>query len=137
TAGCVPEEPTPVQPAEAAEKGSKKAKPPIGLKAKRAPAQHSALSDGSPLSCVKVVVTNNTKKVVPVNPMYFALTDTGGIKHDAASALGQYENSIDALDLQPREKATGLVCAPGNFRPKTVSMTNALFSTVARAQVTG
>jgi len=139
TAGCVPEEPTPVQPAEqnAGDKATKKAKPPIGLKAKRATARHSVLSDGSPLSCVKVVVTNNSKKVVPVNPLYFALTDTGGIKHDAASAMGAYEQEIAALDLQPREKATGLVCARGSFRPKTVSMTNEMFSTAARAQVSG
>lgn len=139
--GCeVPEEdPTPVQPAEkhAAAKGaeSKKAKPPIGLSAKRTTAKRSILSDGGALSCVKVTVRNQSKKVVNVNPLYFAITDTGGTKHDASSALGEYENQIETMEIAPGEKATGTVCAAGKFQPKTVSMTNELLSTAARAAV--
>ncbi|MFI0371110.1 DUF4352 domain-containing protein [Actinomadura sp. 1N219] len=139
-AGCaIPaEEPVAVQSAEAkgaTGKASKKAKPPIGLTAKRTTAKRSILSDGGALSCVKVTVRNQGKKVVNVNPLYFAITDTGGTKHDAGSALGMYENQIETMDIAPGEKATGTVCASGKFRPKTVSMTNELLSTAARAAV--
>lgn len=108
---------------------------PIKLTAKRARAAKSILSDGGALSCVKVTVTNQTKKQLEVNPLYFSITDTHNTKHDTTSALGDYEGQIDSTTLAPREKATGLVCAKGNFRPKVVAMTNPLFSEAARAQV--
>ena len=129
------EEPTPVQgAAEGGESG--KAKPaPIGLAAKRTAAQPSVLSSGGDLTCVKVVVTNNSKKVVNVNPLYFAITGTDGTKHDASTALGEYEGQIDTMDLAPGENAKGKVCVKGKFKPAQVSMTNELLSTAARAKV--
>ncbi|MEO3826032.1 DUF4352 domain-containing protein [Actinomadura sp. B10D3] len=144
TAGCnLEEDPVAVQSADpgkstgksgAASKGKAKAFP-IKLTAKRARASKSVLSDGGTLSCVKVTVTNQTKKQLEVNPLYFSITDTKNTKHDSSSALGEYEGQIDTTSLAPGEKATGLVCAKGSFRPKVVAMTNPLFSEAARAQV--
>jgi hypothetical protein len=138
TGACVPEDPTPVQPAEQGGAGggeSKAQKAPIGLAAKRTTADPSPLSSGGALTCVKVTVTNRTKKQVEVNPLYFAITGRDGTKHDAATALGEYEGQIDTMQIAPGEKAKGTVCVTGKFAPKTVSMTNPLFSTAARAQV--
>lgn len=143
TAGCeLEEDPVAVQSADpgtsaeksgAATKGKKTF--PIKLTAKRARASKSILSDGGALSCVKVTVTNQTKKQLEVNPLYFSITDTGGTKHDTSDALGDYEGQIATTELAPGEKATGLVCAKGSFRPKIVAMTNPLFDEAARAQV--
>ncbi|XRQ08594.1 DUF4352 domain-containing protein [Actinomadura welshii] len=142
TAGCeIEEDPVAVQPAESGKSEGKKAgaakgkNVPIKLTAKRAKATRSVLSSGDPLSCVKVTVKNQTKKQLEVNPLYFSITDTGNTKHDSSSALGEYEGQIDTTELAPGEKATGLVCAKGKFRPKVVAMTNPLFSEAARAEV--
>lgn len=130
------EEPVAVQSSGGAKSGnaSKKATP-IKLVAKRATAKASVLSEGGALSCVKVTVTNQTKKQLEVNPLYFSITDTGGTKHGAEGALGEYEGQIDTTTLAPGEKATGMVCGKGRFTPKVVAMTNPLFSESARAQV--
>ncbi|MEV4003147.1 DUF4352 domain-containing protein [Actinomadura sp. NPDC049753] len=142
TAGCnLEEDPVAVQSADPGKSAGKsgaasKGKAfPIKLTAKRARASKSVLSDGGALSCVKVTVTNQTKKQLEVNPLYFSITDTKNTKHDSSSALGEYEGQIDTTELAPGEKATGLICAKGNFRPKIVAMTNPLFSEAARAQV--
>ncbi|NKZ05003.1 DUF4352 domain-containing protein [Actinomadura latina] len=142
TAGCnLEQDPVAVQssgPGKSAGKSSGGAKSktfPIKLTAKRAHASKSVLSDGGALSCVKVTVTNQTKKQLEINPLYFSITDTKNTKHDSTSALGEYEGQIDTTELAPGEKATGLVCAKGNFRPKVVAMTNPLFDEAARAQV--
>ncbi|MEV0661714.1 DUF4352 domain-containing protein [Actinomadura luteofluorescens] len=142
TAGCnLEEDPVAVQSADPGKStgkssGAAKGKPfPIKLTAKRARASKSVLSDGGALSCAKVTVTNQTKKQLEVNPLYFSITDTKNTKHDSSSALGEYEGQIDTTELAPGEKATGLICAKGNFRPKIVAMTNPLFSEAARAQV--
>jgi hypothetical protein len=143
TAGCnFEQDPVAVQSADPGKSAGKSGaasmtKPfPIRLTAKRAHASKSVLSDGGALSCVKVTVTNQTKKQLEVNPLYFSITDTRNTKHDSSSALGEYEGQIDTTSLAPGEKATGLVCAKGSFRPKVVAMTNPLFSEAARAQVT-
>ncbi|GAA2145731.1 DUF4352 domain-containing protein [Actinomadura napierensis] len=108
---------------------------PIKLVAKRAHASKSVLSDGGALSCVKVTVTNQTKKSLAVNPLYFSITDAKGVKHSVDEAMGEYNGEIDATTLAPREKAVGLVCGKGRFVPKTLAMTNPLFSEAARAAV--
>ena len=138
--GCqVATDPTPVQPASPGEGGhsaaAKKKTVPVKLAAKRAKAAHSVLSDGSALSCVKVTVTNESKKNLEVNPLYFSLTDTSGTKHDTTEALGDYEGQIDTTTLAPGENAKGMVCAKGKFTPKVLTMTNELFSEAARAEV--
>lgn len=142
TAGCnLEQDPVAVQSADPGKSAGKsgaasKTKTfPIKLTAKRAHASKSVLSDGGALSCVKVTVTNQTKKQLEVNPLYFSITDTKNTKHDSSSALGEYEGQIDTTSLAPGEKATGLVCAKGSFRPKVVAMTNPLFSEATRAQV--
>ncbi|MCO5973758.1 DUF4352 domain-containing protein [Actinoallomurus soli] len=142
TTGCnLDQDPVTVQSADpgkpAGKSGSatRKMTFPIKLTARWAHADKSILSDGSALSCVKVTVTNQTKKQLDVNPLYFSITDTRNTKHDSSSALGRYEGQIDTTSLAPGEKATGMVCAKGNFRPKVIAMTNPLFSEAARAQV--
>ncbi|TYB46407.1 DUF4352 domain-containing protein [Actinomadura chibensis] len=142
TAGCeAAEDPVPVQSSGGAKAGAEEtkkgggAKVPIKLVAKRARAKKSVLSDGGAISCVKVQVTNQTKKQLEVNPLYFSITDTSDTKHDATSALGEYEGEIATTSLAPGEKATGMVCAKGRFQPKVIAMTNPLFSEAARATV--
>lgn len=134
----VAEDPAPVQGGDAGAKSgtpTKKAKPPIGLKAKRTKAKRSVLDDGGPLTCVKVTVTNGTKKKLEVNPLYFAITGTDGVKHGTDDALGNYEGQIETMDIAPKEKASGIVCADGKFTPKKVSMTDAGWSTAASVWV--
>jgi len=136
-AGCnTSTDPTPVQaasPNKAA--AAKKKATPIKLAAKRAQAAKSILSDGGALSCVRVTVTNRSKKNLEVNPLYFSITDTKGTKHDVSSALGDYEGQIDTTTLAPGENAKGMVCAKGAFTPKVLAMTNELLSEAARAEV--
>ncbi|NDU74144.1 DUF4352 domain-containing protein [Actinomadura sp. DSM 109109] len=135
---CQPaEDAPPVQGTEGGTTGTAtgKADPPIGLAAKRTTAEPSALSEGGALTCVKATVTNNSSKKVEVNPLYFAITATDDVKHDVGDALGQYEGEIATTDIAPGEKAKGVVCAKGDFTPETLSMTNPLLSTTARAAV--
>ncbi|MDI3341964.1 MAG: DUF4352 domain-containing protein [Sphaerobacter sp.] len=137
------DEPTAVQPAESGGKDSKDGKSsepkttdvPIKLVARRAKADASVLSSGGALSCVRVTVTNQSKKNVEVNPLYFSITDTSGTKHDVGEALAEYEGQIPTTTLAPGENAKGLVCGKGRFTPKQVAMTNPLFSEAARAEV--
>lgn len=140
-AGCaIPAAPPPVQPAEGAsgdgDTTRPKAKSPIGLSARRTTAKKSLLSDGGPLTCVAVTVTNRTRdRQIKVNVLYFAITGTDDVKRDASSAHGDYEGAIDLMTLAPGEKARGKVCVAGRFTPKTVSMTNPALETAARARV--
>ncbi|MBO2460617.1 DUF4352 domain-containing protein [Actinomadura violacea] len=108
---------------------------PIKLVAKRAVARKSVLSQGGALSCVKVTVTNQAKKPLEVNPLYFSITDTKGVKHTPDDAMGEYDGEIDTTTLAAREKAVGMVCGKGHFVPKVLAMTNPLFSEAARAEV--
>ncbi|GAB3960482.1 hypothetical protein GCM10029978_009880 [Actinoallomurus acanthiterrae] len=122
-------------PTSAGQKQQKAAKPvPVKLTAKRAVPKKNALADGA-LSCVKVTVTNQSAKKVEVNPLYFSITDTGGTKHDASDALGEYEGAIDTTTITQGEKATGFVCGKGKFRAKTIAMTDPLFTKAVRAEV--
>jgi hypothetical protein len=122
-------------PSTASKRAPKKKTVPIKLQAKRAKANRSILSDGGALSCARVTVTNQTSKQLEVNPLYFSITDSTGLKHDTSSALAAYEGQIGTTELAPKERATGLVCAKGRFTPKVVAMTNPLFSETARAAV--
>lgn len=128
-------DPTPVQAASPNKTGAAKKATPIKLAAKRAKAAKSILSDGSALSCVRVTVTNQSKKNLEVNPLYFSITDTKGTKHDVSEALADYEGQIGTTTLAPGENAKGMVCAKGKFTPKILAMTNELLSEAARAEV--
>lgn len=136
-AGCaIPEDPTPVQPAEQGAGGSKskgkKAAPPIKLTAKRIAYRADAYATGGPYSCVKAVVVNGTQGNVEVNPYFFAITGTDGEKRQAA--VGVAKGEFDALTLAPGEKASGTVCAETKVAPKVLTFTDGL-SEAARAQV--
>lgn len=130
----------PVQPAEGDAGGdgasTPKGETAIGLSAKRTTARKSVLSDAGALTCVAVTVTNRARdEQVKVNVLYFAITGTDGVKRNASTAHGDYEDAIDMMTLAPGEKARGKVCVAGEFTPATVSMTNPALETAARAQV--
>jgi Domain of unknown function (DUF4352) len=136
--GCAPVDNTadPIPPQDTASSPTAKKKTvPIKLRATRATADRSVLSDGGALSCVRVTVTNQSKKNLSVNPLYFSITDTGDTKHDSSSALADYEGQIDTTTLAPGENTKGLVCAKGKFTPKILAMTDELLSEAARAKV--
>ena len=135
--GCVPAEPTPVQPAEKGAAGGKgksttKAKPPIKLTAKRIAYQAAEFATGGPYSCVKATVTNQTQGNLEINPFFFAITGTDGEKRQAA--VGAARNEFDSLTLAPGEKASGTVCAETKTPAKTLTFTDGL-AEAARAQV--
>jgi hypothetical protein len=138
--GCeVPaEDSTPVQPAEkgaagaGADKGEEKAAPPIKLTAKRIAYPAAEFATGGPYSCVKAVVTNQTKGNVEINPFYFAITGTDGEKRQAA--VGAAKGEFDSLTLAPGEKASGTVCAETKVAAKTLTFTDGL-NEAARAAV--
>src|SRR5512139_3221215 len=112
------DEPTAVQPAEsgaASESPPTPEAPPVKLAAVKVKAKASVLGGTSPLSCVKVTVTNGTDDVLLVNPYYFALTDTTGVKHATDDVLGEYEDQIPDTKLSPGEKAVGVVCGKGRW----------------------
>jgi Domain of unknown function (DUF4352) len=139
-AGCAAtDEPVAVQSSGSAKTGkaagAKKKVVPIKLVAKRTTPERTVLSDGGPMSCVRVTVTNQSKKNIDVNPLYFSLTDTKGTKHDVGETMGTHENEMPATTLAPGENAKGVVCGKGKFTPKVVAMTNELFGEAARAQV--
>ncbi|MEW2357627.1 DUF4352 domain-containing protein [Spirillospora sp. NPDC029432] len=131
--GCAVEtEPTEVQSAGDEAKPAEKV--PVKLTAEKTAFEPSAMSDGGDYTCAKVTVTNRTTKNLDVNPLDFALTGADGTKHDIGSAFGVHEDEIAAVTLAPEEKATGAVCAPGHFTPKTVTFAPG-FAEKARAEV--
>lgn len=140
TSCAVPaEEPVEVQPADKKGAGKNGAAPAkkvaVKIVAKRTKAKTSVLSSGDVLSCVKVTVTNQRKGNLQVNPLYFSLVDTKGVKRDVAEAIAEYEGQVPTTSLAPGEKAKGTVCAKGRFTPKIVAMTDEIFREQARAEV--
>jgi hypothetical protein len=114
-----------------------KAKPktvPVKLVAAKATLQRDALAESGPYTVVKVTVTNNTAKVMEVNPLYFAITGTDGSHHEA-DALGVDKRQLDTAKVQPHEKITGTIVAEGKFTPKTVTFTKDGFGTSYSATV--
>ena len=131
---CVPEEPTPVQPAQQGDAGGKKtkeSKPPVKLTAKRTPYRADEFASGGPYSCVKAVVVNQTEGNIEVNPFDFSVTGTDGEKREAA--VGAAVNEFDSLTLAPGEKASGTVCAETKVPAKV--LTFGLYGEQARAAV--
>ena len=132
--GCVPEEPTPVQPAQQGDAGGKKtkeSKPPVKLTAKRTPYRAHEFASGGPYSCVKAVVVNQTEGNIEVNPYDFSVTGIDGEKREAA--VGAAEKEFDALTLAPGEKASGTVCAETKVAAKV--LTFGIYGEQARAAV--
>ncbi|MFC0037111.1 hypothetical protein [Actinomadura rayongensis] len=131
TTGCdIEQEATPIQPATSAGGGGTAKRVPI----KRVRAPRSVLGDGGALSCAKVSVTNQTTRNLQVNPLYFSLTDSGGAKHTADSALGERQDQIATPTRAPKEKVIGFVRARGRFLSEIIATTHPLFSEAARAQ---
>lgn len=131
------EEPTPVQgAAEGGESGKAKPKAedvPVRVSAKPAKFRPGPLNSGGAYTCVRATVTNRTDKSLEINPFYFELTDTGDRKR--AAAVGEAEGEFELMKLAPGEKASGVVCAEGDFTPKTVTFTKDGFGTAYRAAV--
>lgn len=131
------EEPTPVQGAtEGGESGKAKSKAedvPVRVSAKPAKFRPGPLNSGGAYTCVRATVTNQTDKNLEINPFYFELTDTGGRKR--AAAVGEAEGEFELMKLAPGEKASGVVCAEGDFTPKVVTFTKDGFGTAYRAEV--
>lgn len=114
-----------------------KAKPktvPVKIVAARTTLHRDALAEDKAYTVVKVTVTNNTATVLEMNPLYFAITDTGGGHHEADS-LGVDTRQLDTAKVQPHEKITGTIVAEGKFTPKTVTFTKDGFGTSYSATV--
>jgi hypothetical protein len=131
------EDPTAVQPPESAGPGKSK-KPtkkavPVKISAKRVPYPKEQFATGGPYSCAKVVVTNQTKSNLDVNPYFFAVTGVDGEKREAA--VGAAKGEFDSLTLAPGEKASGVVCTETEVAPKTVTFSEAGIDEAARAEV--
>jgi hypothetical protein len=114
-----------------------KAKPktvPVKLVAAKTTLRRDALAEDKAYTVVKVTVTNNTSKVLEINPLYFAITGTDGSHHEA-DALGVDTRQLDTAKIQPHEKITGTIVAEGKFTPKTVTFTKDGFGTSYSATV--
>lgn len=134
--GCAPieEDPTAVQPADSkgADPSESKAAPPVKLTAKKIAYKKAEFATGGPYSCARVVVTNQTKGNVEVNPFGFEITGVDGVKRKAE--VGAAQGEFDAMTLAPGEKASGTVCAETEVAPKVVTFSEGLGET-ARAEV--
>jgi hypothetical protein len=106
---------------------------PVEITAKKAAFSKSILADGGNYTSVAITVTNNSKKKVSVNPLYFTITDTSGTKHTAE--LGVDDKQIDTVDLAPGENISGTVTGKGDFTAKYVTYTEDLFGDPIRANV--
>lgn len=129
------EKPAAVQSSgKAAAKAAKPKTVPVKIVAVKTTLHRDALADDKPYTVVKVTVTNNTSKVLDMNPLYFAITGTDGSHHEADS-LGVDTRQISTAKIQPHEKITGTIVAEGHFTPKTVTFTKDGFGTSYSATV--
>ncbi|MFI1400736.1 DUF4352 domain-containing protein [Streptomyces sp. NPDC020681] len=106
---------------------------PVKVTAKKTDFKPSVLHDGGAYTSVQVTVTNNSKKPIDVNPLYFAITDSGGTKHTAE--LGVDENQMDTTELAPGENLIGVITGKGTFSPKYVTYTDGLIGDAVRGDV--
>ncbi|MFJ3857090.1 DUF4352 domain-containing protein [Streptomyces sp. NPDC090085] len=118
-------------PAPSSAKPEKKAA--VAVTAKKTAFKKSIIAPDGGYTSVSVTVTNNSGKPIDVNPLYFAITDTNGTKHQ--SELGVDENQIATLELAPGENVTGVVSGKGEFTAKTVTYTDGLIGDSVRADV--
>ncbi|MFE0651353.1 DUF4352 domain-containing protein [Streptomyces sp. NPDC059534] len=92
---------------------------PVKVTAKPVAFKPSVLHDGGKYTSVEVTITNTGTETISTNPLWFSITDTSGTKH--AAELGEDDNQIDLLKLEPGEKATGVITGKGAFIPKYVT----------------
>ncbi|MCX4695460.1 DUF4352 domain-containing protein [Streptomyces sp. NBC_01408] len=117
------------QPSAAPEKKA----PAVAVSAKKTAFKPSIIAQGSDYTSVSVTITNNSKKPISVNPLYFAITDTSSTKH--AAELAADEGQIDTVDLAPGENVTGTITGKGKWTAKTVTYTDGLLGDPVRADV--
>ncbi|WP_185912872.1 hypothetical protein [Streptomyces sp. WAC06128] len=65
-----------------------------------------------------------------VNPLYFAITDTNGIRHTVVLAAD--ENQSDTVDFAPGENVSGTVTGKGPFTPQYVTFTDGVLGDLIR-----
>ncbi|MGC2999770.1 DUF4352 domain-containing protein [Streptomyces sp. G35A] len=106
---------------------------PVRITAKKTAFAKSILAGSGDYTSVTVTVTNDGDEPVNVNPLYFAITDTGGTKHTAE--LGVDEKQIDTVDLAPGENISGTITGRGDFTPKYVTYTDGFLGDPIRANV--
>ncbi|MEU4947697.1 DUF4352 domain-containing protein [Streptomyces lavendulae] len=119
-------------PAAPSAKAPEKKAAAITVTAQKTEFKPTIMGDGDYTS-VSVTVTNNSKKTISVNPLYFAITDTAGTKH--AAELMADENQIDTVELAPGENVTGSVTGKGKWTAKSVTYTDGLIGDSVRADV--
>lgn len=128
-------EPTAVQPADtgqSAEAPQPKAEPAVKMTAKKVPYPKDEFAIGGPYTCAKVVITNQTKGNLDVNPFFFEITGADSEKREAS--VGVAKGEVDSLTLAPGEKASGVVCSETTSPPKVVTFTDGI-NEAARAEV--
>ncbi|MCH0539895.1 DUF4352 domain-containing protein [Streptomyces sp. MUM 203J] len=106
---------------------------PVKVAAMKTAFTPSILHDGGTYTSVSVTITNNSDKSISINPLYFAITDTGGGKH--THELAADKNQIDTVELAPGENITGTITGKGDFTPKYVTYTEGLFGDPVRGDV--
>jgi hypothetical protein len=105
----------------------------VTVVAKKAEFKKTILAQDDGYTSVSVTVTNNSSKAINVNPLYFAITDTNGTKHNAA--LGVDKDQIGTVELAPGENVTGAVTGKGSWTAKSVTYTDGLIGDSVRANV--
>ncbi|MFD9256913.1 DUF4352 domain-containing protein [Streptomyces sp. NPDC059538] len=105
----------------------------VAVVAKKAEFKKTVLAQGDGYTSVAVTVTNNSSKPINVNPLYFAITDTNGTKHNAE--LGVDKDQIGTVELAPGENVTGAITGKGSWTPKSVTYTDGLIGDSVRADV--
>ncbi|MFF5778195.1 DUF4352 domain-containing protein [Streptomyces virginiae] len=105
----------------------------VAVVAKPAEFKKTVLAQGDGYTSVSVTVTNNSSKPINVNPLYFAITDTNGTKHNAE--LGVDKDQIGTVELAPGENVTGAITGKGSWTAKSVTYTDGLIGDSVRADV--
>lgn len=106
---------------------------PVKIEAKKTPFTRGILAPDGPHTSVRVTITNGSNKTISVNPLYFTITATDGMKY--THELAADEQQLDAVKLAPGEKTTGVVTGKGKFTPAYVTYTDGLFGDPIRVKV--
>lgn len=110
-------EPTAVAPPSKAPAEKKKPapveQPPVTITASKAAFKPTIMHDSDDYTSVKVAVVNNTDDKIHVNPLYFQVTDSDGVKH-TAEVFGS-DTDLRAVDLYKGEKAVGTITVKGKI----------------------
>lgn len=107
--------------------------PALKIEAKKTPFTRGILAAPGAHTSVRVTVINSTDETVSVNPLYFTITATDGMKY--THELAADEHQLDAVELAPGEKTTGVVTGKGTFAPAYVTFTDGLFGDPVRVKV--